>query len=138
MASIKDHYTRASANEGIWCELKFPDGTPHGKLRLLSVDSDSFRHKDIELKRKLFERSLESAKERNGGRLVTDDHRLELMASLIAEWDFDEPCTQENKMTFLREAPQVADFVDRMASQRAAFFKNPLTSLSDSLATSSS
>lgn len=54
-----------------------------------------------------------------------EEGTLEMRAALISEWSFDMPCTVENISNFLREAPQIADEVDKFASRRAFFFRLP-------------
>lgn len=46
-----------------------------------------------------------------------------MQASLVTAWSFDKPCTPENVAEFLREAPQVAALVIRVADDNARFFR---------------
>ena len=114
-------YTREAANKGTKVPLFTPDGKATEEwLLVLGVDSDEFRRAETRSRRAALEiAQIEDKAERDE---VADRYRLELIASLIVSWSFDEECTLEEKVEFLREAPQVADLVDQIALNRKAFF----------------
>lgn len=123
-------FTRERANEGIEIPLYLPDGTKTEHwLRIRGVDSDHFRLAEAESKRDamrvaMIEDPLERAK-------AIADAKLNLIATLVISWSFEKECTLENVKEFFRQAPQIADAVDQVASKRALFFaKGSSSSLS--------
>lgn len=123
-------FTRERANEGIEIPLYLPDGTKTEHwLRIRGVDSDHFRLAEAEIKRDamrvaMIEDPLERAK-------AIADAKLNLIAALVISWSFEKECTLENVKEFFRQAPQIADAVDQVASKRALFFaKRSSSSLS--------
>lgn len=123
-------FTRERANEGIEIPLYLPDGTrTEHWLRIRGVDSDHFRLAEAESKRDamrvaMIEDPLERAK-------AIADAKLNLIAALVISWSFEKECTLENVKEFFRQAPQIADAVDQVASKRALFFaKRSSSSLS--------
>lgn len=50
------------------------------------------------------------------------DSMISMYAGLINAWSFDKPCTTENKINFLREAPQVKNMVIAVADSNESFF----------------
>lgn len=123
-------FTRERANDGIEVPLYLPDGTKTEHwLRIRGVDSDHFRLAEAESKRDamrvaMIEDPLERAK-------AIADAKLNLIAALVISWSFEKECTLENIKEFFRQAPQIADAVDQVASKRALFFaKRSSSSLS--------
>lgn len=114
-------FTRERANKGIEIPLYLPDGTKTEHwLRIRGVDSDHFRLAEAESKRDamrvaMIEDPLERAK-------AIADAKLNLIAALVISWSFEKECTLENVKEFFRQAPQIADAVDQVASKRALFF----------------
>lgn len=122
--SMKDFFTRDSANEGIEVPLYNPQTGQKTTewVRIRGVDSDHFRQAELEVKRAM--------------RLIVEDpqildkderHRAELtglVASLVISWSFPEECTRKNVTEFLKNAPQIEDAINQLATKRALFFKN--------------
>lgn len=114
-------FTRERANEGVEIPLYTPDGTKTQHwIRIRGVDSDVFREAEANSKRDAFrvasmEDSLERAK-------AIHEAKLNLIAALVISWSFEKECTLENVKEFFRQAPQIADAVDQVASKRALFF----------------
>jgi hypothetical protein len=122
-AEMQGFFTRERANEGVLLPLSQPDGskTEHW-IRIRGVDSDDFRRAEAAAKRKAVTDFGD----------ITDKDRLqeqvfesmrELVAHLVISWSFSIPCTLENVKKFLREAPQIAEEIDLLASRRRLFFK---------------
>ena len=136
--TMQHFFTRQKANEGVKLPLDLPDGTPTAHfITVRGVDSDDFRRANTESKRKLVELALD----RERATLDPKEHeqqRLNVLASLVAGWSFDQPCTFENIITLLREAPNLADQIDRIAAKRHLFFLNGSTNSSPSLPQNSS
>lgn len=119
---MKEFYTREKANEGIELPLFLPDGTlSEHWLIVRGVDSDKFRQAESTAKRKAIEfAQIEGMQERADAVRTAE---LECIAALIADWSFPQECTADNVVTFLREAPQIADEVNRFAARRIAYFR---------------
>ena len=133
---MKRFHTRAAANEGVKVPLAGPDGEPtEFFIHLIGLDSDAFRKKRLEVNREsLLRASMAGAKTPDDALALGDafhaQQKLKLLACLITGWNFTTedgtnpqplPCTEENIIAFLREAPQIADMIDRLAADRAFF-----------------
>lgn len=127
---MQEFFTRQKANEGVKLPLYLPDGTPSEHwIKVRGIDSDHFRKAEASAKRKAIEfAQIDDVEERANKVRETE---LECIAALVAGWSFDMECTKENVVNFLREAPQIADMVNRYAARRAEFFSKK----SDSSAT---
>lgn len=129
-------HTRQKANEGI----KVPLYTPAGKetehwVRIRGVDSDEFRLAEAESKRGLMRiAQIEDPRERQD---AIEDAKRELVAVLVISWSFEMEPTLENVKAFFKEAPQIADAIDRASSSRALFFAAGSSSSQDTQSTSS-
>lgn len=115
-------FTREKTNEGIDLPLVTPSGeeTEH-TLRIRGVDSDEFRLADAQSRRKIL--ALADVPDKEERERVLEENKLQLIATLIVSWTFKQECTMENKIAFLKNAPQIADAIDRVASSRRLFFK---------------
>lgn len=119
--SMEAFFTRERANEGVEVPLYTPDGskTEHW-VRIRGVDSDLFREAEANSKRDAFHvASIEDTVERAK---AIQDTKLNLIAALVISWSFEKECTLDNVKEFFRQAPQIADAVDQVASKRALFF----------------
>ena len=136
---MKEFYTRQTANEGVELPLYHPDGTISKHwIRVRGVDSDHFRQAEAKAKRSAVELAqIKNEQERAKAVRRTE---LECIAALVAGWSFEEmEATHENVVTFLTEAPQIADMINRFAARRAEFFgKKSKSSASGSRKKSSS
>lgn len=123
---MQEFFTRQTANEGVELPLYLPDGSiSEEKLTVRGVDSDAFREAEAHAKRKAVELAqIEDPRER--ARMVRETE-LACIAALVANWTFDQPCSRENVVNFLREAPQIADAVNRFAARRAEFYTKKST-----------
>lgn len=118
---MEEFFTRGIANEGVKLPLYHPDGTVSEHwLKVRGVDSDHFRAADTEGKRKVV--VFAALKDPQEKAQAARDTELECIAALVADWSFPQECTAENVVTFLTEAPQIADMVNRFAAHRAEFF----------------
>jgi len=111
--------TREKANAGIVLDLVRKNGTPTGEsLTIYGMDSDAFRAAKAESEARLA--ALIQA--RTAGIFAKAEpleERLRLVASLVKEWSFPEPCTLENVLAFLRRAPQLVSLIDTFAADRS-------------------
>lgn len=134
---MEEFFTRQQANDGIEIPLSRPDGTPTDhRIRVRSADSDAFRAAEAESSRRLLEISLEKDKAKANSEFL--EEKLKMRAALVVSWTFDKPCTPESVREFLREAPQIADQIDRIANQRSRFFRKGSAPSTPSPAQSSS
>lgn len=124
---MKEFFTRQTANEGVQLPLFLPDGTATEHwLKVRGVDSDEFRRAEAAAKRKAIEiAQIENEQKRAEAVRETE---LGCIAALIAGWSFPEPLTNDNVVNFLREAPQIADMVNRFAARRSEYYSKKFTS----------
>ena len=109
---MESFFTRENANEGIELPLLLPDGTKTEHwLRIRGVDADGFRKAEARSKRKMLEIAAEKDLDKRD-------------AEVVIGWSFDNPCTEAEIKRLFREAPQIAEQVDRTAYDRARFFGN--------------
>lgn len=122
-------FTRQRANEGIKLPLSTPDGKPTTHyIKIRGVDSDAFKTAEAAAKRTAFELVTGEDQTKLEEQILTG--KLTLLAALVIEWSFDIPCTPETIIAFLREAPQIANEIDTLASRRRLFFAKGLTNSS--------
>lgn len=135
---MKEFFTRQIANEGVTLPLYHPDGTPSEHwIKVRGVDSDHFRKAETKAKREAMNLAqLDNEQEKAEAIRETE---LDCIAALVAGWSFEPECTQNNVVNFLREAPQIADMINRFAVRRSEFFgKKPGSSANGSRQKSSS
>lgn len=121
--TMESFFTRARANEGIELPLDMPDGSPTShRIRIRGVDSDAFRTAQADSRRRLVEIATASEKVDFDADKM-EGERLRMLASLVASWTFEIPCTVENVVSFLREAPQIAQQIDKLSAKRNLFFR---------------
>jgi hypothetical protein len=84
------------------------------------VDSDHFRRAEAKAKRKAVE--LAQIEDEQKRAEAVRETELECIAALVAGWSFEQEANLINVVNFLREAPQIADMVNRFAARRAEFF----------------
>ena len=127
---MEEFFTRSAANEGVKLPLYLPNGevTKH-HLTVLGIDSDIFRTAEAQAKRTAIGIAQLESKEEREAKIEETERRL--VSVLIADWSFDKPCTLENVMVFLLEAPQISDAVNKFAAQRERFMAKKSTSSSD-------
>lgn len=56
---------------------------------------------------------------------IVKDLQLRMTASLVAGWSFSQPCTEENVVAFLHDAPQIRLLVNGVADDAQRFFNRP-------------
>lgn len=130
-------YTRQRANEGVRLPLSTPEGEPtEHYIKIRGTDSDAYKLAVAEHRRKIM------AAVANPDKTAIDKARVDeefvLLAALVIEWSFEEPCTPEGVLAFLKEAPQIAEQIDKLSTRRSLFFAKSSPSSTPSLAPSSS
>lgn len=126
MASMSEFFTRPKANAGVVVKIpRRPNGQPCEEwVRVLGVDSDAFREAEASERRELMrigQIADESERKKSAAVNGLEWHRR-LMASLVPEWSFDEPCTVENVREAFKNAPYIQDKVEEVANNSALFF----------------
>lgn len=115
------------SNEGVKLPLSLPDGTATAEyLVVCGADSTKFRNHRARADRdkvKLSKRTKEQDPAEMA-RLTAEIDR-ELVATLIVDWSFPEPCEKANVCKFLADSPQIQAQVDLFAGNRANFFAKP-------------
>ncbi len=121
MSSMNEFFTRDTANEGKRVHLHTPDGerTEHWVL-VRSVDSDAYEMAKIQRDRALLD--APDSKDDKAYNAFIRETRLNMIASVIAGWSFDEDLTPENIRTFLEKAPQIAREIENLAASRSFFY----------------
>lgn len=134
---MEQFFTRQKSNEGVVLPLSLPDGSPTEHwIRIRGVDSDEYRKADARARRKAMEIAQEKDEAKRDD--MIEETKIDVLAALFVDWSFDKPCTAEHVREFLREAPQIAEVVDKSAYRRALFFGKGSGSSSSSPSTSSS
>jgi hypothetical protein len=120
---VSKFFTRKRANEGFESPLSLPDGTPtEHTITIYGVDSDSFRKAQSESHRRMID--IAARQDKEAAEQMVKTEKFTLLASLVKSWTFDMPATVENVAALLEEAPQIADMIDRIASDRKRFFRS--------------
>ena len=117
---MKEFFTKEanSTPQKLPLKLKSGEATEH-YLMLIGTESDCFRSaqskalRDGAIKATAGEYDEKTAK----------DLDLNLVASLIDSWSFDEECSQENKVKFLDNAPYIRDAINVFSSDQDNFLK---------------
>lgn len=119
MASYREAFTRDLHNEGIILELYDPawQKTEHW-FKILGEDSDAFQAAKAAQRARVLANSDPAAKAKPESE---GDLNRELATALLVEWSFEEPCTRENVVELLKEAPHFLDQINKRAS-RALFW----------------
>ena len=131
----KDRFlTRQKANAGVQMPLLDPTTGQETDQWILIIgrDSDAARRYELEEQRELRRRYADvNSKDKRAMAEIGDAIDEELpertrkqIASFVADWSWkdEDPCTQENVIAFLKDAPQIADAIDTFVSNRVLFF----------------
>ena len=124
---IEQFFTREKAEMGKEIPLSYPDGSvSEYSLFIRGIDSDHFKKAERESLRQAVELREKKNKEQltdEEMEAFLEDKRLELVASLVIRWTLPDEFNHENLMQLLREAPQIAEEVNRKAADRQLFFR---------------
>lgn len=122
MSSMDRFFTRKSANEGVKLPLYDVNtgSATDDFIRVMNFDSDAYKQASIEYHRRRLVYSGETDKAKTVK--LELENQIQLAASLILEWSFDEELNQENAIKFLREAPQIQSMIEKIAGDRQLFF----------------
>lgn len=126
--TMEAFFTRQAGNEGVEFSLDLPDGTPTPhRIRIRSIDSDIFRKANAEFKRQMVEIWAKSEGVEPDSALL-EELKLKLQASLVVSWTFPNPTTLAGIVNLLKEAPAIAEQIDRISGRRAVFYRAKLKS----------
>lgn len=118
---MAEFYTREASNDGVKLPLYtvYNERTDHW-LRVLGADSDAFRDAELRAKREGMQvAAIQDPAERSRETRALQNR---LLAAAVVAWSFPKPCTFDNVVAFLGEAPQIADAIDTLISRRSLFF----------------
>lgn len=127
---MESFYTRERANEGRRLPLYTPQGgkTEHW-LQVRHVWSDAFADANEVAMARLQDAVLDAGGDTAVMAAAKREAQVALLAALVSAWSFDEPCTTEAVVQFLRNAPQIANVLDKFSADSRGFFDNDSTSL---------
>ncbi len=91
-------------------------------IDVLSSLSDEFRETRDEVMQAAATVAQEPDEKKRRELIQNEQRRM--FSSLIAGWSFDKECTTENKMEFLKNAPQILNMVMSVADDSERFFGN--------------
>jgi hypothetical protein len=123
--SLESFFTKELSEKGQRVPLRLPNGeeTEHW-FHVVGTDSDRFRNGAAEINQRFLKEAgktltpEESAKQR-------EEKNLLFLALTITDWSFPAPCDEANKVRLLRNAPALAEMVDRFSINRRNFFTPP-------------
>ena len=99
-------------------KLKSGEATEH-YIMLIGTESDAFR---LAQSKALREGAIKATAGEYDDK-TAKELDLNLVASLIDSWSFDEECTQENKVNFLDNAPYIRDAINSFSAEQDNFLK---------------
>jgi hypothetical protein len=127
ITSMEEFFTKEAANEGIVIPLHLPTGgKSEHTITIYGVDSDEFyRALQIE-KRKLSGIEIAANNLEGEDRLeyINDKQReseYAVLGHLIKDWTFEMECTMENKIHFVKNAPQIGEQINNISGDRKLF-----------------
>ena len=117
---MKEFFTKEANSTPQKLPLKLKSGkATDDYIMVIGTESDAFR---IAQSKVLREGALKASTSEYNDEL----HKaldLELIASLIDSWSFDEECTLENKIMFLDNAPYIRDAINAFSANQDNFTK---------------
>ncbi len=117
---MQEFFTKEANSTPQKLPLKLKTGEPtEHYLMLVGVESDVFR---IAQSKALREGAIRATAGEYDDK-TAKDLDLNLVASLIDSWSFEQDCTQENKVKFLDNAPYVRDAVNSFSAEQDNFLK---------------
>lgn len=109
---LEEFYTRRLSDEGVKFPLEAPDGTQSDEW-LVVVGIESARYEKA---------YVDTMKATVAGADSTEQSNI-LLASLVTDWSFKEPCTLDNVVVFLMNAPYIKNNLDKFVVERVNFLK---------------
>ncbi len=117
---LTDFFMKKKAEDGITVPISLPSGEDSGHtLRIRGIDSDTFKKaQSVRSRENLRILALPDVQQEE----ETEKADTVLLASLVAEWSFQEELTEANVITLLTENPLIRALVDSTAAKRKDFF----------------
>ena len=110
---MKEFYTAKAHSKAQKMPLMLPDGTETEHfIMVLGSQSKPARESKAEALRLMLD-----------GQYDKESVKYMMISSYIDSWSFDEDCTEESKIKFLKNAPQIADSIDIFAANHKNFAK---------------
>lgn len=109
---LEEFYTRKLSDEGIKFPLEAPDGTQSDEW-LIVAGVESARYEKA---------YVDTMKATVKGADLTEQSNI-LLASLVIDWSFEEPCIVDNVVVFLMNVPYIKIDLDRFVADRTNFLK---------------
>lgn len=128
--SINSLFILKDSEEGKPMDVLFPNGEKTGEtITVIGADSESFRAALAVARRKEIDAMGDGDSKAKPETLAKkqDETKRELIATLVKDWTFDEPCTKESVNMLFKNAPYILEQVDTFAANRRNFFTNPST-----------
>lgn len=130
---IDTHNDEASKQENSYDEFKTHDQAEKGRVLHLHTPLGVKTSHWLKIRSKL-SHVYEKAKAEVGQKMMRDltkgrhfvdqvEDDIQLIASLVKDWSFKEPCTRDEVIKFLKHAPQFKDEIEEAASDVKAFFE---------------
>lgn len=124
--SVESFFTKELSDKGTRVPLTLPNGMPTEHwFHVIGTDSDAF---------KLGATAINQRFLKEAGKPLTEEETLKqreeknllFLSVTITAWSFPEECNEANKVRVLRNAPALAELVNRFSSNRSNFFAKPL------------
>lgn len=128
--SINSLFILKDAEDGKPMDVLFPNGKKTGEtITVLGSDSESFRAAMAVARREEIDAMGDGDNKTKPEILAKkqDEIKINLIASLVKDWSFDEPCEKESVIKLFKNAPYILEQVDSFAANRRNFFTNPST-----------
>lgn len=110
---IEDLFTRPHAETSRPMEVLTVEGQKTGVfMQVLGSESTTF----IQARREYTRRRLLDKPDNEDAVLSSEYEYAKLVSKLVVSWDFDEECTEENKVKLFYETPYLASMVETFAS----------------------
>lgn len=119
MSEMSDFFILSKSEKGKKHPLFFPDGKPSGHhLVVLSTYSKKYQQAMSDYANKVLALKLADKDDKN---LEIMEKRRALVAHLVADWSFAEPCKYETVLFLLKNAPQLIDEIESAANDLASY-----------------
>jgi len=120
------------SEEGVTLPLTLPNGQPTEHwLKVRGMDCPQCRASEAVYDRELALLAAENAKKELDP-VEYRERRAALarnyVASFVVDWSNTQECTKENVVSFLEQAPQIQEAIDRFVSTRSNFMDEAFTS----------
>lgn len=140
---IAELFTREKHNDGVWVDVKNNKDAIVGRIRVRGTDSDAYRAAHDGYNQAMVRLASVVRAGGAGAKLLPatqqekDAAQLAERVALVAEWTFEDDCTEKAVTQLLREAPWISDQVYAIATDSERFLGSTLKTSSDGQSTTS-